>query len=143
MSGPAYQSRVVALRGSLSRAPLGHGKRSGLASSLPRKPRKLLRHFAIDLAPERHHQIGNAVEALPAPGVEFGGLAVALGARIDVAVIAGEAQREPFLALATEMAEPVRRAVIGWEVVDEPVGLAEIRSEERRVGKECRSRWSP
>ena len=24
-----------------------------------------------------------------------------------------------------------------------PLGMADIRSEERRVGKECRSRWSP
>ena len=27
-----------------------------------------------------------------------------------------------------------------WEVA---IGLNEVRSEERRVGKECRSRWSP
>ena len=25
----------------------------------------------------------------------------------------------------------------------EPIGLSDVRSEERRVGKECRSRWSP
>ena len=28
-------------------------------------------------------------------------------------------------------------------VVLAPTGIAAIRSEERRVGKECRSRWSP
>ena len=28
-------------------------------------------------------------------------------------------------------------------VVDFDVGLRNLRSEERRVGKECRSRWSP
>src|SRR5579883_2312819 len=92
----------------------------------PRKPRKLRRHFPVHIAPERHDQIRDAVEALPAPGIELGRLAVALGAWIDLAVIPGEAQREPFLALAAEMAEPVRRAEIGWEVVREPVGLGEI-----------------
>ena len=29
------------------------------------------------------------------------------------------------------------------ETVDEISGFAQVRSEERRVGKECRSRWSP
>ena len=33
----------------------------------------------------------------------------------------------------------VKRAIAGTEF--EP--MAEVRSEERRVGKECRSRWSP
>ena len=31
----------------------------------------------------------------------------------------------------------------GYEVVLEPLWLFERRSEEGRVGKECRSRWSP
>jgi hypothetical protein len=30
-----------------------------------------------------------------------------------------------------------------WDDDEPPVGFAEVRSEERRVGKECRSRWSP
>ena len=30
-----------------------------------------------------------------------------------------------------------------YEIDYEPDGVANIRSEERRVGKECRSRWSP
>ena len=75
---------------------------------------------------ERHDQIGDAIEPLPAPGVELRRLAVALRQGIDLAVVAGEAQREPFLALAANSAEPVRRAVIGREVVNEPIGLAEI-----------------
>ena len=33
--------------------------------------------------------------------------------------------------------------IIGNGVVIDPAILAEERSEERRVGKECRSRWSP
>ena len=31
----------------------------------------------------------------------------------------------------------------GLEIDKHPMGLPPIRSEERRVGKECRSRWSP
>ena len=40
--------------------------------------------------------------------------------------------------------ERVRRGVIGdGELMDSPFGPRRGRSEERRVGKECRSRWSP
>ena len=35
------------------------------------------------------------------------------------------------------------RGRIGRSLFDALKGLASIRSEERRVGKECRSRWSP
>ena len=31
--------------------------------------------------------------------------------------------------------------IIFW--IPEPIGITNARSEERRVGKECRSRWSP
>ena len=34
-------------------------------------------------------------------------------------------------------------AVFGVEVNEHLVHMAVVRSEERRVGKECRSRWSP
>src|SRR3954466_7931636 len=64
------------------------------------EPRKSRCDFAIHLAPERHHEIGDMVEPLPAPLVEFRLLSVARRQRIDFAVLAGEAQREPFLALA-------------------------------------------
>ena len=39
----------------------------------------------------------------------------------------------------------IARAVAGKSKVDDEVldNLEEVRSEERRVGKECRSRWSP
>ena len=33
---------------------------------------------------------------------------------------------------------PFNYAAIAWDIVD-----SDLRSEERRVGKECRSRWSP
>src|SRR3712207_9218204 len=34
-------------------------------------------------------------------------------------------------------------AAEGWAKVTRQPGVAALRSEERRVGKECRSRWSP
>jgi hypothetical protein len=64
--------------------------------------RKTLRHRPIDIAPKRHHEIGNAVEPLPSPLVEFRRLSVARCQRIDFVIGACETQREPFLALATE-----------------------------------------
>src|SRR5579872_4401126 len=91
-----------------------------------REPRKFLRHSAINLAAEWHDKIGDAIEALPAPGVELGRLAVALRQRIDLAVIAGEAHREPFLALAAEFGEAMLRTQILRKFVGEPVGFAEI-----------------
>src|SRR5580704_3819329 len=70
--------------------------------------REMLRHRAIDLAPERHRQLGDAVEPFPSPLVEFRRLAVAWRQRIDFIIGTGEAQREPFLALAAEFCQPVR-----------------------------------
>src|ERR1700756_2481967 len=90
------------------------------------EPRELSGDVAVDPAPEWHHEIGDAVETFPAPGIELGGLVVARRQRIDVCFAAGEAQREPFLALAAEFAEPVRRPEIGRKLVNQPVGLAEI-----------------
>src|SRR3712207_7456109 len=37
----------------------------------------------------------------------------------------------------------VRKAPVGVEEAGDGVDLRQPRSEERRVGKECRSRWSP
>src|SRR5690349_24000284 len=43
----------------------------------------------------------------------------------------------------TPAGPPAQRRQISREQVVERVGVAGLRSEERRVGKECRSRWSP
>src|SRR5882762_10489615 len=56
----------------------------------------------IHLAPERHDQIGDAVETFPAPLIELRRLPVARRQRVDLVVATGVAQREPFLALAAE-----------------------------------------
>jgi hypothetical protein len=68
---------------------------------------KALRHRPIHLAPERHDEIGDAVESLPSPLVEFRRLAVAWRQGIDFMIGPGETQREPFLTLAAESCEPV------------------------------------
>src|SRR6185437_4505430 len=73
---------------------------------------------------ERHHEIGDMVEPLPSPSVEFRGLSVARRQRINLIVASGEAEREPFLSLAAEFREPVRRTMIGREFVSEPISLA-------------------
>ena len=33
--------------------------------------------------------------------------------------------------------------IAAWFAAQEATGITPVRSEERRVGKECRSRWSP
>ena len=76
---------------------------------LARELRKLPRHGPVYAAPERHHEVGDPVEPLPAPGIKFGRLAVARRQRIDLLVAAGEAQREPFLPLAAKF----REAMVG------------------------------
>src|SRR5215471_3959335 len=87
----------------------GRSRSSRIEFSLsPRKLRKLPRHLAIDLAPERHDEIGDAVEPLPAPGIELRRLIVARHRRIDFVVAAGKSQCEPCLALPAEFCEPVR-----------------------------------
>src|SRR3954451_6011285 len=85
------------------------------------QPRKTPRDFAIHLAPERHHKVGYAIEPLPSPRVEFRLLAVARRQRIDLIILSGKTQREPFLALAAEFCQPVRRrSLVGREIVSEP-----------------------
>src|SRR5882672_8698330 len=75
----------------------------------------------IHLAPERHHEIGDAVQPFPAPQIEFGRLAVTRSQWIDLVDVPGEPQREPFLPLAAEFGEAMRgRTVIGWKLVTHP-----------------------
>src|SRR5436190_6010526 len=88
---------------------------------------KMPRHHPVHVAPEWHHEIGDAVEPLPAPGIEFGRLAVAQRQRVDLVVAADEPQREPFLPLAAELGEAMcGRSVIGRKFIFYPIGLAEI-----------------
>src|SRR5256885_6776509 len=49
----------------------------------------------------------------------------------------------PFLPPALEPAEQPQQLPLAAVVEPAEQGTSEVRSEERRVGKECRSRWSP
>src|ERR1041385_3359749 len=69
------------------------------------------------------------------------------------AILFGLLQRwgdRPFAAILRAQKRSVRKAVFdaispmpGWARSNYPLTYAAGRSEERRVGKECRSRWSP
>src|SRR5580698_9564069 len=102
--------------------------RIGKALTLPhREFCELMRHRAVDVAAERHHEFGDAIELFPAPLVEFRRLAVARGEWIDLLLGAGKTQRKPFLPLAAKLRQPVRwSARIGRKLVTQPIGLAEI-----------------
>src|ERR1044071_1860953 len=49
----------------------------------------------------------------------------------------------PNYAWAQQVPADDKRIKVGYEVVQSPAGNGSIRSEERRVGEEGRSRWSP
>src|SRR5664279_1213709 len=105
MKRSATASSAIAIAMS-SRSARLRSDRTDFGSS--RESRKALRHCPIHLAPERHHQIGDAVEPFPSPLIEFRRLAVARRQRVDFVFGARETQREPFLPLAAEFGEPVR-----------------------------------
>ena len=64
---------------------------SSASTQRSRELRKMLRDAAIHLATKRHDEIGNAIEPLPAPGIEFSGLCIARRHRVDLIVAAGKA----------------------------------------------------
>src|SRR5882757_7946693 len=83
---------------------------------------KFLHHPFIDRPLERHDQLGEILHRLPAPVDELG-LVAAAGARdIDLGILAGEANREPFLALAAITALPGPSRHGARNIVDQPVG---------------------
>src|SRR5215475_6366326 len=94
---------------------------------MPRERGEFLDHALIDRALERDDQLGKVFHRLPAPVHEFS-LVTAAGARdIDLVVLAGEADGEPFLALAAIAALPGAPRHGARDVVDQPVGdLAEL-----------------
>src|SRR5260221_10006965 len=59
--------------------------------------------------------------------------------------IDGHHQRRatPKMKLTSGLVGAKAKGPIGWLIWDNPSKLNALRSEERRVGKECRSRWSP
>src|SRR5882757_1010873 len=121
---PSATATATSSRSAPSQSRRTEGLEEAVSSS--GKFREAPRHFLINAAAERHDEIGDAVQPFPAPGIEFGRLAVARRQRVDVALVPGETQREPFLPLAAELAEAVRRSVIARKLVSQPAGFAEI-----------------
>src|ERR1051326_7634 len=57
--------------------------------------------------------------------------------------LAGVTARDPLIIIGGAPCQPFSKAAYWTEKGDEARYRRERRSEERRVGKECRSRWSP
>src|ERR1041385_3865821 len=65
-----------------------------------REFRERLHHPLVGVALERHHQVRKIFDRLPAPFDEFGIVPAAWAFDVDLAVLAGEAERVPLLGLA-------------------------------------------
>src|ERR1043166_4557933 len=82
---------------------------------------ELLDHPLVGLALERHDQVGKILHRLPAPRDEFRLVAARGVLNVDLAVVSGEAQREPFLRLAAIFSLPRPAEELARDVVTEPV----------------------
>src|SRR2546425_9394099 len=78
-------------------------------------------------------------ERSPSMSYRLPALAVALAVMIVVALFA----QFPATAQTQSSAAKAPAAAKAWTPLRTPDGKPDLRSEERRVGKECRSRWSP
>src|SRR5258708_3135478 len=87
-----------------------------------REAGKFLHHALIHRPLERHDQVREVLHRLPAPVHEWGLVAAAGAGDVNLAIIAGEANREPFLALAAIAALPGAAGDRARNVVDQPVG---------------------
>jgi hypothetical protein len=86
-----FTAQALMVRSAATPRVSNHGHTTAAHHALLRKLRELPCHGAIDLAPERHHEIGDAIKAFPSPLIEFRRLAIALTQWIDLLVEAGEA----------------------------------------------------
>jgi hypothetical protein len=86
-----------------------------------RERREFLHHLLVDRPLERHDQIGEMVQRFPAPLGEFRLVTPGRIGDVDFAVVAGEPQRVPFLALAAIFAVPGLAGELGRNVVAEPL----------------------
>src|SRR3954453_8569604 len=83
---------------------------------------KFLHHTFIDRPLERNDQVREILHRLPAPADEFG-LVAATGVHdVDLGILAGEADREPFLPLSAIAALPGAAGHGARNIVDQPVG---------------------
>ena len=73
----------------------------------------------------------------------LGSMARSSSADVNVIALIGERNREVREFLEHDLGEEgMKRSIVVVATSDQPAPLR-VRSEERRVGKECRSRWSP
>src|SRR5580692_8448737 len=84
--------------------------------------REFADHAFVDSALERHDQVRNVLHRLPAPGREFRLRGASGMGEVDLALVAGEAHREPFLGLAAVFALPRLADDLARDVVLQPVG---------------------
>ena len=121
----SHQPRCTALRCSvIEDAHAGmRDRRDGsiCSQSELRELREFLHHPLVDLPLERHDQVGKLLHRLPAPFDEFRLVAAGRMRDVDLAVVAGEAQRVPFLRLAAIFALPGLADDLARNVVAEPV----------------------
>src|SRR6187549_701835 len=83
---------------------------------------KFLYHALVNRPFERNDQLGKVLHRLPTPAHELRLVAAAAGTRdIDLVVLAGEANRVPFLPLAAIAALPGAPGNGAWNVIDQPV----------------------
>src|SRR6266700_2144239 len=82
---------------------------------------KFLHHALIHRPLEGNDQLGKILHRLPAPTDELRLVATAGVSDVDLAVIAGEAYREPFLSLAAIAPLPGAPGDGARNVVDQPV----------------------
>src|SRR5258708_31145848 len=68
---------------------------------------------------------------------------MALKKELAQSIVADFHSTEPAAKAGEDWARQFQKDQIPEEVETEAVAFAEVRSGERRVGKECRSRWSP
>src|SRR5262245_30655066 len=89
--------------------------------------RELLHHPLVHRPLERHDELRDLLQSLPAPGHEFR-LVAASGMRdVDLGLLASEAQREPLLGLAAVFALPRLAHEVARDVVAQPLrDLAEL-----------------
>src|SRR2546430_7646603 len=87
-------------------------------------------------------QAEDGIRDLTVTGVQTCALPICVNQRLSVVVISA-AFGEFWNKLAEDLGVAIDLVEPAADVKPQPGTVAVIRSEERRVGKECRSRWSP
>ena len=82
---------------------------------------EFLDHAFVDPPLERHDQVRKVLHRLPAPLDEFRLVAAGGVHDVDLALVAGEAQREPLLHLPAILALPSLPDDFARDVIDQPV----------------------